>query len=494
MSIFDNLIIFEMANSHQGSVEHGINIIKEMGKIARKYQVRAAVKLQYRQLDTFIHPDYKQDQQAKHISRFLSTRLQREDFDQLVAAIRAEGMLAISTPFDEGSVDWCVEQNLDIIKIASCSAQDWPLLEKVAASKKPVIISTGGLHIKDIDKIYNFFLHKKVKFSLMHCLAVYPAPMEDLQLDLLNKFKCRYPAIAIGYSGHEDPNDIVIASMAVAKGAKLLERHVGLPTETISLNKYSMNPAQAEKWVEAIVRARKACQANPNRDVSESEKTSLSSLMRGVYAKRDISKGEKLTQEDVFFAMPLQEGQLVSGKFKVDMIADKDYPALSAITQEPKPSVIYKLRESLHEAKGLLNEAGLVFGEEFEIEMSHHYGKENFRQTGCTIVNVLNREYCKKLIVMLPQQKHPSHYHQKKEESFQILYGTLELILNGEKHILSAGQTITVKRGDLHSFSSETGAIFEEISTTHYRNDSFYEDPAIANLDPMERKSFLEMW
>ena len=57
--IFDDLFIFEMANSHQGSVEHGKDIIHEMGKIARKYNIKAAVKLQYRNLDTFIHPDYK---------------------------------------------------------------------------------------------------------------------------------------------------------------------------------------------------------------------------------------------------------------------------------------------------------------------------------------------------------------------------------------------------------------------------------------------------
>ena len=57
-------------------------------------------------------------------------------------------MIAISTPFDEGSVDWCMEQGIDIIKIASCSSLDWPLLEKAAATGKPLIISTGGKIIR----------------------------------------------------------------------------------------------------------------------------------------------------------------------------------------------------------------------------------------------------------------------------------------------------------------------------------------------------------
>ena len=95
--IFEDLYIFEMANSHQGSVEHGLDIIHEMGKIARKYNVKAAVKLQYRNLDTFIHPDYKGRKDVPHIPRFESTRLTYDQFTQLVDGIREEGMVAMST-------------------------------------------------------------------------------------------------------------------------------------------------------------------------------------------------------------------------------------------------------------------------------------------------------------------------------------------------------------------------------------------------------------
>ena len=162
MSIFENLIIFEMANSHQGSVEHGIKIISEMGKIARKYNVKAAVKLQYRNLDTFIHPDYKGRTDINHIPRFESTRLNYDQFTVLVESIKQNGLVSMSTPFDETGVDWCNAQGLDVIKVASCSATDWPLLEKVAKSGKPIIISTGGKSVSEIDKIYNFLDRKSV--------------------------------------------------------------------------------------------------------------------------------------------------------------------------------------------------------------------------------------------------------------------------------------------------------------------------------------------
>lgn len=160
--LFNDLFIFEMANSHQGDLEHGKDIIHEMGKIARKYNINAAVKLQYRNLDNFIHPDYVNRTDVPHVPRFMSTRLTYDQFTELVDAIKEEGMIAISTPFDEDSVDWCMEQGIDIIKIASCSSLDWPLLEKVATTGKPLIISTGGKILSDIDKLYNFFFSQKM--------------------------------------------------------------------------------------------------------------------------------------------------------------------------------------------------------------------------------------------------------------------------------------------------------------------------------------------
>lgn len=496
-NIFSELFIFEMANSHQGSVEHGKAIIREMGKIARKYNIRAAVKLQYRDLDTFIHPDYKLREDVKHIPRFMSTRLSYEQFCELVHEIRKEGMITMSTPFDETGVDWCMDQGIEIIKIASCSALDWPLLTKTAGTRKPLIISTGGKTLSDIDKLYNFFTHRGCEFAFLHCIAEYPAPYEGLQLDFIDRMNRRYRDITIGYSGHENPDDNTVPMLAIAKGAKILERHVGLPTETISLNAYSMNPEQADRWVESALRAKKICTTKKENDkyVSQDELDSLRSLMRGVYARRDIREGEILEETDVFFAMPCQEGQLTSGEFKPGMVVTKNYVFNEKITEQPKMTGVGVVRNAIHDAKGMLYEAGIALGKDFEVELSHHHGIQHFRQQGAIIINIINREYCKKLIIVLPGQKHPEHAHRIKEETFQLLYGDLEVeILGQESKKLKPGDMQTVLRGEYHSFSSVNGAIFEEVSTQHMKSDSYYRDPEIARLDPMERKTFLKKW
>ena len=106
MALFDKpLFTFEMANNHQGSVEHGKKIIQEMKKVAKPYEdvFDFAFKFQYRDLDTFIHPDYKNRMDIKNIKRFQDTRLTQEQFLELKAEVEKQGMYTMCTAFDEVS-------------------------------------------------------------------------------------------------------------------------------------------------------------------------------------------------------------------------------------------------------------------------------------------------------------------------------------------------------------------------------------------------------
>jgi Mannose-6-phosphate isomerase len=108
-------------------------------------------------------------------------------------------------------------------------------------------------------------------------------------------------------------------------------------------------------------------------------------------------------------------------------------------------------------------------------DISHHYGLRNFEKTGLALIDCVNREYCKKLLVLLPGQNHPTHYHVKKEETFIVLHGDLVVTCGDEQKVLHRGETMTVERNVPHCFSSTMGCVFEEISSTHCSDDSFYE-------------------
>lgn len=501
--IFEELFIFEIANNHQGILNHGLKIVDSFKKIKDKYKIKAGVKLQYRDLwpiPNFIHPKYRGRNDVQHIPRFLDTRLTNDEFTRLIKHIKDAGFYTIVTPFDEASVDQCIMHDVDIIKVASCSVKDWPLLEKVANNNKPKIISTGGADLNDIDNIVAFFTHMHNQFAIMHCVGIYPCPNDLLNMDWVSRLKRRY-AIHIGYSGHEAPENTDVVKVAVSKGADILERHVGVETDEIKLNKYSMNPEQAEKWVESAIFAKTICGTDTCKPITDAEIKSLLNLKRGVFANKNIKNGAKLIPDDVYFAMPCIDGeQLASGEFGTKwntFHASKNYKKDAPIYE--KPIVLHPelqiTRKILHLVKGYLNESNIEVSKERDIEISHHFGIDRFYEFGAVLINIVNREYCKKLIIMLPNQSHPKHYHKLKEEMFQILEGSLDIIKNGEsKILLEKGDRLLLKRNTWHEFKTDTGVIFEEISTTSIKNDSFYEDPLIANLDPIERKTILNEW
>ena len=127
----------------------------------------------------------------------------------------------------------------------------------------------------------------------------------------------------------------------------------------------------------------------------------------------------------------------------------------------------------------LLDKSGVVVPGKFEIEISHHYGLERFRDYGLAMITLVNREYCKKILICLPNQTHPEQFHKRKEETFNVLYGQLELKLDGRIHQLKVGDVMTVLPDQRHEFVSHDGAVLEEISSTHQVDDSYYTDAKI---------------
>jgi sialic acid synthase SpsE/mannose-6-phosphate isomerase-like protein (cupin superfamily) len=491
------LFVLEMANNHMGNVEHGLAVIRAFGAVCRSFPFHFAFKLQYRDLDTFIHPDAKGRDDIKYVKRFAETRLSREDFDRLVAEIRANGFLAMATPFDEPSVGVIEAQNLDIIKIASCSFTDWPLLERIVLNDKPIIASTAGAKLEEIDRVVSFFAHRQKNFAILHCVGEYPTPEERMHLSQVDFLRARYPGVRIGFSTHEDPRQTDIIKMAIAKGVTLFEKHVGLPTGAYSQNAYSADPEQVRAWLQAAQRALSICGVGDVRlPFNPQEAASLRSLQRGVFARRPIAEGETIRDEDVYFAFPPQPDQFTANNwFKyaeftaTGAIARDAALAPSNATYEDRRARIWEIARKVKE---MLSRTQMVVPGGAHLEVSHHYGLDRFDEVGLVIITVINRGYCKKLLVSLPGQTHPEQFHKMKEETFHIIYGDITLELDGVPMLCHPGDVVTIEPGVRHSFTTATGSVIEEISTTHNVNDSFYTDPAI--MENKQRKTLLTYW
>ncbi len=488
--------IFEMANNHNGSVKHAKKIIDEFAALANSFDIKAGIKLQLRQLQSFIHKDYLESD-LKYVKRFRETELGKEDFKKIFEYIRKKKLSTIATPFDNESLPLFKELDLSIIKIASCSIDDWALLKEVAQINKKIVISTAGAELTHLKKVYQLFNKYKRNFSFMHCVGEYPTPNTHANLERITLLKETFPDIEIGFSTHESPHEPSLAPYAVALGASLIEKHVGIETDEVPLNAYSCSPADMKRVLQDVDRFQSVYTGR-----SDDEVAALTQLKRGVYLNKDIKKGQILKYEDIYFAMPLHDGQAHAGEVddewgwlqrRKNLIGatakktiKKDAPVLKkSFKLFDEDETVKKIRK---QALKLLEMANVTTTEKDEAEISAHYGLDNYDKTGALIVSKVNLKFCKKLILMFKNQSHPEHYHMRKDEMFELIHGDCKLILNDEVIKLKVGYPVVINAGTRHSFSSKNGCVIEEVSTTHYTDDSKYTDPDISKLRTQDRK------
>lgn len=360
--VFEELFVLELANNHLGSLERGLKIVSEFAQVARFNNVRATIKLQFRDVDTFIHKDFVDRKDLRYIKKTLDTRLSDDEFVTLVKAIRQSGFIPTATPFDERSVDLCVALGIPLIKLASSDLNDWVLIEKIAKTKKPVIVSTGGSSLKDVDDIVTFFANRGIPLGINHCVSLYPTEDSELEMNQIDFLRSRYPDNTIGFSTHEYGNWTSSMLIAYAKGARMFERHIDIQTEGVKVSPYCSLPHQIDEWFRAFHKAKEMCGApgTQKRIPPKREIEYLDALVRGVYAKNDLPEGHCLMDDDVYLAIPLQKGQLSCRELmRGEMLlkgVEKDAPIKIDDIESPY-SQIPSLRQTIYK-RGLDVEKG----------------------------------------------------------------------------------------------------------------------------------------
>jgi N-acetylneuraminate synthase len=311
-SIFDELFVLEMANNHWGKVERGLKIIRDFSRVVRFNNMKAAIKLQFRDVENFIHKDFVHRTDVRYIKKTLDTRLCKSDLARLVRSVVQNGCIPCATPFDERSVDLCVELGIKIIKLASSDVNDWVLIEKIARTRLPVIASLGGSSLKDTEDLVKFFRNRHIALAINHCVSLYPSEDNELEMNQIDFLRTRFPHLAIGFSTHEYHDQTSSMLIAYAKGARTFERHVDIEMDGVSISPYCSLPHQIDEWFRAFKKAKAMCgtPGTQKRIPSDREMSYLDGLVRGVYAARDLPEGQRLSEDDIYLAIPLQKGQI----------------------------------------------------------------------------------------------------------------------------------------------------------------------------------------
>jgi len=304
----DCYVIAEIGHNHQGSVEQA----QQLFLAARDCGVDA-VKLQKRDNATlFTRAQYEAPYDnensfgATYGEHREALELDRGAYAELHACARELGLAFLATAFDAPSADLLAELDLPAFKIASGDLQNTPLLKHVASFGKPMLVSTGGATIEDVDRAVHAVLPINTRVCLLQCTAVYPAAVEDLNLSVITTLRERYPELVIGLSDHQD--GIAMSLVAYMLGARVMEKHFTLShTLKGTDHAFSLMPEGMRKLVRDLRRTPSALGDGIKRPLP-SEEAALRKMGKMLVAARDLEAGIVLGEDDIAARSPADGG------------------------------------------------------------------------------------------------------------------------------------------------------------------------------------------
>lgn len=298
-------IIAEAGVNHNGSLELAKKLVDaaaEAGADAVKFQTFVPENLVSRYAEKADYQKATTDKAESQIDMLRKVVLKKEWHQVLIGYAEAKGIQFISTPFDLESIDFLATLDLPLYKIPSGEITNLPYLEKIGKLGKPVILSTG---MSDMDEVRTAvgILKKNgcPKVSVLHCNTQYPTPFEDVNLAVMNSLREELD-LEIGYSDHTLGIEVPIA--AVAMGATIIEKHFTLDkTMEGPDHKASLEPDELIAMVRSIRNIEKAI-GNGDKRVTESEQGNKGIVRKSIVAKRDIKKGDVLSDSNITVKRP----------------------------------------------------------------------------------------------------------------------------------------------------------------------------------------------
>lgn len=300
----DCFVIAEIGNNHQGDLQKA----KEMFKAAKECGVDA-VKLQKRDNKSLLTKaaydkpyDNENSFGATYGKHREALEFGRREYVELQKYAKELGLVFFSTAFDFNSADFLAELDMPLYKIASGDLMNTPLLKHVAKIGKPMIISTGGGTMEDVQRAYDAIMPINSQLAILQCTASYPAEPEDLNLRVISAYREKFPDVLIGLSDHE--NGIAMAVAAYVLGSRIVEQHFTLNhTWKGTDHAFSLEPIGMRKLVRDLRRVKVAMGDGVKR-IYPSEINPIHKMGKKLVAARGIKAGQVLTHEDIAIKSP----------------------------------------------------------------------------------------------------------------------------------------------------------------------------------------------
>lgn len=297
-------VIAEIGHNHQGSVEKARELFREA-----KLAGADAVKLQKRD-NRGLYTKAAFDKPYDNENSFGATYGEHREFlefglaqyKELQAYARELGIDFFATAFDIASADFLHSLDVPAFKIASGDIKSTPLLEYVASFGRPIVISTGGALLDDVQRAYDTIMRINPQLGILQCTAGYPAAFEELDLRVVTEYRQRFAGAVIGFSGHD--SGIAMPLAAYVLGARIVEKHFTLNRAMKGTDHaFSLEPVGLRKMVRDLQRAYRAL-GDGHKKIYESERAPIIKMGKSLVVARDLPAGHVLTQADIVMKSP----------------------------------------------------------------------------------------------------------------------------------------------------------------------------------------------
>jgi sialic acid synthase SpsE/sugar phosphate isomerase/epimerase len=296
-------IIAEIGNNHNGSIELAKKLVDEAVKAGAD-----CAKFQLRDLSTLYSNagdanDASEDLGSQYTLDLLTRfQLSNKEMIEVFDYCKEKGVLPLCTPWDSQSFKVLEDYGMPAYKLASADLTNHALLREMAKTGKPLICSTGMSKEEEIKEAVNILKSEGAPYVILHCNSTYPAPFKDVNLNYMDRLK-EITGSFIGYSGHERGINVSVA--AVAKGAKVIEKHFTLDRNMEGNDhKVSLLPDEFKDMVEGIRQVELALGSPSKRSMSQGELINRENLAKSLVINRDLAKGEMITEEMIEVKSP----------------------------------------------------------------------------------------------------------------------------------------------------------------------------------------------
>jgi N-acetylneuraminate synthase/sialic acid synthase len=300
----DCYVIAEIGHNHQGNLETAkdlFRLAKECGANAVKLQKRDNRTLYTRELYNKPY-DHENSFGATYGEHREALEFGLEEYRELRRYAQEIGITFFATAFDFPSADFLAELDMPAFKIGSGDLTNIPLLKYVASFQKPMLVSTGGGTIEDVQRAYDAIMPINSQLCIMQCTSGYPSIPEELNLRVITTYRQRFPDIVIGLSSHY--NGYTLDLLGYVMGARIIEKHFTLNRAMKGTDHaFSLERSGLRRLVRDLRRARVALGDGIKRPYP-SEAAALYKMGKKLVAARHLPAGHVLTREDIAIKSP----------------------------------------------------------------------------------------------------------------------------------------------------------------------------------------------